>query len=445
MKYTRKFLALFGAYSFVFFASVAVSYAATITASSCSLSDVQSAISSASSGDIVIVPAGSATWSTALSITKGITLQGAGIDSTTITSSGGSQMIKYEPETPASNEKFRLTGFTLNGNSRSVTGLYVTHNSATATLNDIRVDHNKIIGCSAEAISFNGMIYGLIDNNTLSNNNGVFRIMGIHDPSWNDPLQIGTANYLYIENNIMSNNAWMMLSGWGARWVFRYNTGVLGAIGSLGMLDAHGNLPQPGYPTCNVTGIRGVVGIEVYENTFTGLTRPTRVLDQRGGTGVVFNNVVSEAVPGTYSACNVILDVREEDDDPALDGCSPYKADYPGYDPVKDSYYFNNKYNSDRMCFVNYDQSVMIVPKQDIWVDTNSWAQTDSGYVRWGLASGRPGTCTAQDVYWESDTKKLYRCTATNTWTFIYAPYTYPHPLSLRNPSPPKNLKIASH
>ena len=37
-------------------------HAATITASSCSLSDVQSAISSAGSGGIVIVSEGSATW-----------------------------------------------------------------------------------------------------------------------------------------------------------------------------------------------------------------------------------------------------------------------------------------------------------------------------------------------------------------------------------------------
>src|SRR5213593_4734233 len=32
----------------------------------------------------------------------------------------------------------------------------------------------------------------------------------------------------------------------------------------------------------------------------------------------------------------------------------------------------------------------------------------------------------------------LYKCTATNTWTLYYTPYTYPHPLATSiPPSPP--------
>src|SRR5262245_41144261 len=61
-------------------------YAATLTAANCSLSAVQSAISSAVSGDTVIVPAGSASWTAQLTISKGIKLQGAGVGNTVITS-----------------------------------------------------------------------------------------------------------------------------------------------------------------------------------------------------------------------------------------------------------------------------------------------------------------------------------------------------------------------
>src|SRR5436190_9793742 len=56
---------------------------AVVQAKSASLGDVESAIGSAQEGDTVMVPAGTASWSSTLLITKGITLKGA-------TSVGGS-------------------------------------------------------------------------------------------------------------------------------------------------------------------------------------------------------------------------------------------------------------------------------------------------------------------------------------------------------------------
>ena len=60
-----------------------------------------------------------------------------------------------------------------------------------------------------------------------------------------------------------------------------------------------------------------------------------------------------------------------------------------------------------------------------------------------GLLSARPSTCAAGPggtygtsptgsygvAYWATDQQQLYVCTATNTWTGIYTPYIYPHPL----------------
>lgn len=67
----------------------------------------------------------------------------------------------------------------------------------------------------------------------------------------------------------------------------------------------------------------------------------------------------------------------------------------------------------------------------------------------WGTLANRPSTCTQGVAYfatdqgsWNTSTSNpygvqlngadgvLYKCTATNTWTLYYTPYTYPHPLT---------------
>ena len=53
--------------------------ASIITAKSVSLKDVTSAVSSAVDGDMVVIPGGTATWTSGLAINKAITLRGSGI------------------------------------------------------------------------------------------------------------------------------------------------------------------------------------------------------------------------------------------------------------------------------------------------------------------------------------------------------------------------------
>lgn len=83
---------------------------AVINASSASQSDVASAISSASAGDIIMVPSGSANWS-GLSIAKAVTLVGAGTNNTHITLTGNNTITKQSAGI------VRITGFRFSKNS----------------------------------------------------------------------------------------------------------------------------------------------------------------------------------------------------------------------------------------------------------------------------------------------------------------------------------------
>lgn len=99
---------------------------------------------------------------------------------------------------------------------------------------------------------------------------------------------------------------------------------------------------------------------------------------------------------------------------------------------------------------------------RDVFVDNaNFTGATGTGF---GLAASRPATCTAGPggtygtsptgsygvAYFATDANsgngELYVCTAPNTWTAVYQPYTYPHPLvggnstSSNTPPPPTGL-----
>lgn len=85
----------------------------------------------------------------------------------------------------------------------------------------------------------------------------------------------------------------------------------------------------------------------------------------------------------------------------------------------------------------------------------NAGAGSCTAGVGVGTLAQRPANCTTGVAYWASDQGswnkstsnaygvqqngadgQLYKCTATNTWTLYYVPYTYPHPLQTVRPNP---------
>lgn len=92
-----------------------------------------------------------------------------------------------------------------------------------------------------------------------------------------------------------------------------------------------------------------------------------------------------------------------------------------------------------------------LVENQDYYGQCGSLSATCTGSFTgakgtgYGLLSARPSTCTPGPsgsqyagptgspgvAYWATDTNTLYVCTATNTWTAYYTPYSCPHPLDV--------------
>ncbi|MFV1966096.1 MAG: hypothetical protein ACC628_11770 [Pirellulaceae bacterium] len=358
-----------------------------IKAARCSRQDVQKAVDAARAGDTVLVPPGTATWNTGLSIGKGITLKSAGIDKTTLVNGGPIShqdfLVVYDPDSPESDEPFRITGFTLDGASDGG-GIMLANKSTDHLVDKVRVDRNKFVFCrksthptSMRAVKFYGLVYGLVDHNIVVDCRPAFGFYGRNDASWKFPLEIGSDRYLYFEDNNISGADVFLGGGWGGRFVFRYN--AVDNHRGYNVLDAHGNLQNDGNPL----GLRGTVGCEIYGNVFSLGRKNCRLMDIRGGTCIMFENrLTGEGV----TARNVSILLREEDCHPR----SNLKTTYPGYDPVKDTYIWNNTCNGK-----------LITPAVEEF-------------------SGKYAMIKLGRDYWLEPPDAAF-----------YTPYSYPHPLTL--------------
>lgn len=270
--------------------------AADVNAASCAQADVQTAINAAGDGARVIIPAGNCSWSTNVGWQdKNIYVKGAGIDQTVISRDG--EYIFYVSATASGKAQFRISDMTLTGNTTTA-AINVTTESNPGINSGWRVDHIKFNYPAGErrGVTVRGATYGVVDHNQFIWGQGV--AVGVaafnasdtcssNNPEGNfinsQPLDLGTANALYIEDNsFMSSGIGGIIvyddSAGGARTVFRYNT-VTG-----GYFYSHWTRG------CEIGGMVH----EVYNNTWTGNADyndyPIRL---EAGTGVIFNNTVN--------------------------------------------------------------------------------------------------------------------------------------------------------
>lgn len=265
--------------------------AATVTASACTSSAVQSAIDSANNGDTVVVPNGSCSWSSGVRINgKAIHLRGQSPTGVTITHNAGSSHLITVTESSAA--PIHISDLNFVGGSGSEHTILMT---ASNNGRPILIHNNTWQGniSAIRAHTNRGVIY----SNSM-NANGADRSFLQCKPenlgmsSWESAHTMGTADTtgernLYVEDNTITRVPLQAFDSDGnCRIVVRYNKFSDSAYTSHG--------PD--------TGTYGNRHTELYNNTFSftnsGCSTPAAIMDYfifvRGGVWVIADNVIPD-------------------------------------------------------------------------------------------------------------------------------------------------------
>ena len=384
--------------------------AATITAASCALTAVQSAVNSAVDGDTVLVPAGTCSWGAALSITnKTITLQGAGAlasGGTRINYSGTNHTL-IAVDAGTKKGKMDISGFYLyGGDSNYWNGTAMQLWGSTGWKN-LRVHHNVFDNNITWTIKGDSGTHGLIDHNTFKGQGFGIMLYGAGAADWAAPLVLGTADFFFVEDNDFQYNDFYGSTGVpvmdmdsGGRQVFRNN------MVKHGMWETHDKARS---------GLVSANAYEIYNNTFDGgATNKWKAVDVSAGTGVIWGNKII----GTYAF--------------------PIGAiDYKSFDP-----------RSVKLCNGS-DPADQNVPGESGWrcqyqIGSMGEGPTAYGYplYTWGNTindSAIGMQCTDGCNHVQAGRDFINSASAKAG----YAPYTYPHPLQAGGTPPPPPANVA--
>lgn len=526
----------------LFLSALYTAEAQTINAASCSQTDVQTAFNQVTISTTTInLPSCTKTgWTGAVTLTipsgntNAVSLLGAGNLATT---GGGDATIIADNDTAdanpilvvndnAINGTFRIAGITFEDGTSSNTkwnGVI----GINATSPNIRADHNHFNTATSGSsmMQWQGCAYGVVDHSIFDGSGTTNAVraynsgscngdaLGVGDQSWTLATALGSANFLFMENNVFNGGASDDCTK-GGRFVSRFNT--FNSTSPAPTIQTH--------PTGGGERERGCRAWEVYQNSINAVS--ANYINAgfwiSSGTGVIWGNTIpsSSAGGGTgYHNFIELLSMRRNNStypqSPTPTGWGYCGTSFDGTGSKWDQ---NTSTTSGHHCLdqpgmgvsqllindfpntLNNSTGTIAWPNQAVepiyeWMDNYSlvpnnpsvlmanndttaltqnadyydWcnASSQSGCTSFngtagvgnGTLAARPSTCTTGVAYWATDQGswnksgnggqgELFKCTATNTWTLFYTPYTYPHPLinTQQAPAPaaPVNLRVSA-
>lgn len=435
------------------------------TAASCEnkagQTDIQDAVNVASDGDIVLVPVGNCTITTQVAVAnKKITIMGAGIDATKLTANitTGTRPGVFKVTT----KPVRITGFTFNGTSPNY-GAHLVFESTGDETALFRIDHCKFTVDSGYAILIWGLSYGVIDNSNFITtvDHSFIDIYADNRGAWGRASSLGTNKAVYIEdctfnNSTKTGNYRTVTTDGGARFVFRYNTVINQSI------DAHGYCGN---------GIAGTMSFEIYNNAWsvTSGTSIFRWMFLRGGSGVVYNNVMTNN--GSIYKEIDMTEYRLSGLNSCTGAAKTCCTSYPCLDQIgrgtdqelNPAYFWSNTVNgaaakvslnpvvdSAWIASTAYSPNYFVVPSvsNGYYYSAMGGGTSGSSEPSWSTTVGN--TVGDNNITWTNMCKivDISNAIQINRDYYVgvikpaYSPYVYPHPLATI-PQPPKNLIIS--
>jgi hypothetical protein len=393
----------------------------------------------AQDGDTIALPVGTFSWSTPVSFTKAVNIQGAGTDQTVIYDNvpkpNGSQSMVMFTATVDAGKSLRVTGFTIRGEAQD------TQNYNKGTLNfwgnsqSVRVDHVNIILGGTSGIHFGGNVCGVVDHCThdgsnfkqfvsIDHGNWNGDTAGWGDGSYEDTLHLGTARAVYIEDCICLNEttAGVIDGTRGGRFVFRHNTVTNAFIGMHGTEGFRG---------------RGMRSYEIYQNTFLN---PNAIIFTgilaRSGTGVIWGNTFSGGAGQTGYKNGMMFTVYRDFTCGGVNEAPPW-GNATGSNPWDGNTLSNGYPALDQVGHGTCQDQIRGDNPVNMRTGTPAWPTQALEPVyewndTWTPVPENPGN----KVTTQCDIVQLGRDILTDTPMPGYTPYTYPHPLTVGGPSP---------
>ena len=271
----------------------------TFTALTPNLADVRSAINVAVDGDTVIVPAGTASWTSTLAITKAITLIGQTTitDTATNTFSDQSIILDNVPRQPgtllsvnvASGKTVRVSGLTFKAGTVTTTannGSISLGGTSTA----IRFDHCHLVNLYSNYNIWWLTARGVVDHCIIDTHSQPMSVWAdgygggtLGDKSWAESAHWGSDKFVFFEDNRVNNTSstWTAIDCLrGGRMVIRhnhlYNT-VVSTHGTETLRDRGSRAVEFYKNDCHVSvgmdagGTRSG-GLMAHDNTYDGKT-----------------------------------------------------------------------------------------------------------------------------------------------------------------------------